>query len=678
MKTLSAILILFLVTGIAGTVHANHLLGGEIGYTFVSSSGNNQTYQVRLAFFADCSSNLPGGAFGALIGANPGVRLFKGNTQLSLTRLRYVPAESNIEITPVCPDEAGNTACININNPLPGIKKFVYTGNITVSGVSADWRFAFEGDISTNPGTFAGRSVIVQNADVLGGSSQMYLEATLNNTTGVNSSTLFTSLPTPFFCVNKAQTYSLGAADSDNDNLTFSLVPAQQVTTGTTTPEDITYLFPFSATAPLPVATGTFNFNTTNGQLNFTPNEVKNCVVVNLVEEFRNGVRVGSSMREMIFIILDNCSNDAPTGPVSNIKNANIKSENGNLILEVCEGQESDISFDINSADINGDNINITSANLPEGATLDIVNNGSTTPVLHFKWNANKATPGNYIIYVTYTDDGCPLVSSQTIAYTIRILPFKTSFTHDASPPCVNTSNGKAWALPVNDATVYEYRWLDASGNIIRTVNSGAGDTLSNIPFGTYTLQIRDTGGCGKNLTITLPDPIPLPEIVLPRDTTLCEGMPVDLSVNDQQGVTYLWSTGDTTCCITVDRPGIYKLQAFNICGVQEKSVKVDYVPCSYCLFVPNAFSPNGDGNNDVFKITQTCPLDKYKLKIYNRWGQMVFVSYRVDNSWDGTYQGNAADIGTYYYVIEATIGANNTERHKGDIKLKGDITLIR
>lgn len=678
MKTLLPVLLLLcLSAGFISPARANHLLGGEIGYTFVSVSGNAQTYRIRLAFFADCSSNVPGGAFSALIGANPAIRVYNGNTPVGSTRLQYLAAESNIEITPVCPDEAGNTACVNIFNPLPGIRKFVYTGNVTVPNTSPNWRFAFEGDISTNPNTLAGRSVIIQNADVLAGSSQMYLEATLNNVVGFNSSTSFTSLPTPFFCLNKAQTYSLGAADPDNDNLTFSLVPAKQITTGVTVPVNINYIAPFSATDPLPVVPGSFNFNVTNGQLNFTPNQVLNCVVVNLVEEFRNGVRVGSSMREMDFIILDNCNNDAPTGPVSNIQNGNIKSENGNLILEVCEGQEADISFDINSTDINGDNISISSANLPEGATLDISNNGTTTPAIKFKWNAANAAPGNYIIYVTYTDDGCPLVSSQTIAYTIRILPFPTAFTQNATAPCINTANGTAWALPVNDTTTFRYRWMDAAGNMLREVNSSVGDTITSLPSGTYHLQIRDAGGCGKNITITLPDAIPLPSISLPADTTLCLGMPMDLKVPEQEGVTYRWSTGATECCITVTMPGVYTLQAFNICGMQEENIRLDYVPCSYCLFVPNAFSPNGDGNNDVFKVIQTCPIDKYKIMVFNRWGQLVFVSYRLDTSWDGTYQGNAADVGTYFYRIEAEIGENVSE-HKGSIRLNGDVILIR
>jgi hypothetical protein len=349
MRSFYFLLQLTLLIFLAKATSANHLLGGEINYKFISASGNTQVYKVTLSFFADCSSNIPQGAFAALVNADPAISLFKNNTLVTSSRLIYDAAQSDIEITPVCPDEANNTACIDINNPIPGIKKFVYSRNFTLTGTANNWRFAFSGNITNSAAgaTSAGRSFIIQNAETtdpnLGTATIMYLEATLNNTLGPNSSTTFTSLPTPFFCLNKASTYSLGAADFENDQLTFSLIPGKSVSS-TPPPDviDVTYLPPFSGLLPLPTAPGNFSFNTTNGQMNFIPNQVKNCLVTNLVEEFRDGIKVGSSMREMTFIILDNCSNDAPSSPVSAIQNANILIDApDNLRLSVCEGQTS-------------------------------------------------------------------------------------------------------------------------------------------------------------------------------------------------------------------------------------------------------------------------------------------------------------------------------------------------
>jgi hypothetical protein len=100
---------------------ANHLLGGEINYQFVSASTTSSTYKVTLSLYADCSSNIPGGAYQALTGATPEIYLYKGNATIGSTRLNYDASLSDVEITPVCPDEAGNTACTDINNPIPGV-----------------------------------------------------------------------------------------------------------------------------------------------------------------------------------------------------------------------------------------------------------------------------------------------------------------------------------------------------------------------------------------------------------------------------------------------------------------------------------------------------------------------------------------------------------------------------
>jgi gliding motility-associated-like protein len=661
--------------------HANHLLGGEINYKFVSSSGNSSLYQVTLSFFADCSSNIPGGAFSALAGANPEIVVYKGNNAFTSQRLTYNTELSDVEITPVCPDEAHNTACTDISNPIPGVKRFVYNGTFTLTGTDTNWRFAFLGSITTAPTqTIAGRSLIIQNAQVVDPATStatvMYLEATLNNTVGPNSSTIFLSPPTPFFCVNKAADYSLGAADPDNDSLTFTLIPGKTVNGGAPGQNsDLPYLAPFTAQMPLPTVAGNFNFSNINGQMSFTPNQVLNCLVTNLVEEFRNGVRIGSSMREMTFVILDNCNNDAPVTPVNDIENANIDLDGGgNLYLSACEGQTKNISFDIDATDPNGDNVFISYANLPAGASITVNNDSTPSPVIHFIWNLTDAVPGNYIFYVTYLDDGCPLASRKTIAYTLTVTPHAINFESSFLGACHNQADGKAWAVPKGENTIpYNYKWEDVNGNIIRDVESTNGDTLSNIVVGTYKVYIRNSDSCGRNIIFVVTE-LPLPDIQLQPDTVVCRGLPIKLATAIQNDVDYVWNTGDSSCCIIATTSGKYILKAENHCGFVTDSTTIDFVKCNYCLFVPNAFSPNDDGNNDRFALTPTCLLDKYKIQIFNRWGQMVFVSYNLNQSWDGTFHGKEVDAGTYFYVIDATA----TDKSKGAIHLKGDLTLIR
>src|SRR5690606_25804806 len=111
------------------------------------------------------------------------------------------------------------------------------------------------------------------------GSSLMALEATLNNTGGNNSSAVYTTIPTPFFCINKPVQYNQGAVDPNNDNLTFSLVPGLEAMGGT-----VTYNAPTTAINPLETSTGTV-LNASTGQLSFTPNAAQKSLVVTRVEE---------------------------------------------------------------------------------------------------------------------------------------------------------------------------------------------------------------------------------------------------------------------------------------------------------------------------------------------------------------------------------------------------------
>ncbi|NDC41376.1 MAG: gliding motility-associated C-terminal domain-containing protein [Chitinophagia bacterium] len=91
-----------------------------------------------------------------------------------------------------------------------------------------------------------------------------------------------------------------------------------------------------------------------------------------------------------------------------------------------------------------------------------------------------------------------------------------------------------------------------------------------------------------------------------------------------------------------------------------------------YSLF-PNAFSPNGNNKNDVFRLVYNpnTLIEDYSLRIFDRWGELVFLTNDVAKGWDGTYKGQPCEIGAYFYL--ATFKANYMQQ-----MLKGDVTLIR
>ena len=89
-------------------------------------------------------------------------------------------------------------------------------------------------------------------------------------------------------------------------------------------------------------------------------------------------------------------------------------------------------------------------------------------------------------------------------------------------------------------------------------------------------------------------------------------------------------------------------------------------------LDIPNAFSPNGDGNNDMFRIRVVGYFRSNGLKIFNRWGQLVFETKDLGNEWNGTISGKPVPIGTYYWIIEG-LDVYGKSFHRS-----GSLTLLR
>lgn len=95
--------------------------------------------------------------------------------------------------------------------------------------------------------------------------------------------------------------------------------------------------------------------------------------------------------------------------------------------------------------------------------------------------------------------------------------------------------------------------------------------------------------------------------------------------------------------------------------------VKIDIVET---FFIPNAFTPNGDGLNDVFRIENIGYQGTGAFQIYNRWGQLVFETHDVTAAWDGTYKGRPAEPGTYYYIVILNDRNGNSTTYKNSLNL--------
>jgi gliding motility-associated-like protein len=98
-------------------------------------------------------------------------------------------------------------------------------------------------------------------------------------------------------------------------------------------------------------------------------------------------------------------------------------------------------------------------------------------------------------------------------------------------------------------------------------------------------------------------------------------------------------------------------------------AISIDY---NADVFIPSAFTPNGDGKNDVFRIVNIKYQKLLGFSVFNRWGQLVFYTTNPDQGWDGTFNGIPQNIGTYDYMIVLSL-PDGTEK-----LYKGEVTLIR
>lgn len=235
-------------------------------------------------------------------------------------------------------------------------------------------------------------------------------------------------------------------------------------------------------------------------------------------------------------------------------------------------------------------------------------------------------------------------------------------------PPPVDLGSDTAicrngtFTLDVYNQGYDTYRWNTGATTPQITVNAP----------GKYHVTVTSDCYTGSD-TILLSYP-PVPVASLGRDTVLCKGNPIQLGTA-QQGMRYAWNTGSQDCCITVDTSGLYALTLTNACDEKASDeILVTYSGCNNCIMAPNAFSPNNDGLNDRYEVLVNCVMRSFKFRIFNRWGELVFASFKPGLNWDGNYKGQPADAGTYFYELEAVPVMDAV--HK--VYLKGDITLVR
>lgn len=198
-----------------------------------------------------------------------------------------------------------------------------------------------------------------------------------------------------------------------------------------------------------------------------------------------------------------------------------------------------------------------------------------------------------------------------------------------------------------------------------------------------YFLHVIDVNGCASLKRDTVHIKVARPAIVYAgRDTTLAIGQPLPLfatDVNNIGFIQYEWSPGYglndpfiANPTAIPDRDIVYTVTARNNIGCASSDdikIKVYKGPD---IYVPNAFTPDGNGINDILRAIPVGIKDFHYFRIFNRWGAMIFTTTNALNGWDGSIRGNQQPTGTYVWMAEGL-------DYKGNIvQRKGTVTIIK
>ncbi len=190
---------------------------------------------------------------------------------------------------------------------------------------------------------------------------------------------------------------------------------------------------------------------------------------------------------------------------------------------------------------------------------------------------------------------------------------------------------------------------------------------------GTYTLTLSDTNHCTSTITAEAII-IPTPKASFAGQDTLYLDPGSDLDAGNGFDA-YAWNTGDTTQIIRTGAEGWYSVMLKDgKCSATDSAyITTPYAP----LYLPTAFTPDGDRLNDVFRpVTNPDQLTTYSMFIYNRWGGLIFESHNPSIGWDGQCSGGPCPAGAYIYVLK--YGSKSATLNKKERVLRGMIILSR
>jgi gliding motility-associated-like protein len=330
--------------------------------------------------------------------------------------------------------------------------------------------------------------------------------------------------------------------------------------------------------------------------------------------------------------------------------------------------------------------INTTATTICQGSSNSFIAlpvNGGNSPVYQWKINGKNIGQDSYVFTSSSLVDkdviSCQLINHSGCVTTdavlsnniaVNVQPWTTpsvTITASAMGVC-NGSSVTFTASPVNEGDSPVYQWL-ING---QTVGGKSGGDYNSATYTSSSLANNDVVSCiagmphpmlcataqnavSNSIPITV---YPVPTVSVGGDREIIKGDHLQLNGSvSGENLSLKWTPGLYLSNDTIADPEAtplettsYQLKVTSDKGcvaTAEMTIKV------LGLTIPNVFSPNGDGINDVWRLTGIDQFSSIELSIFNRYGQPVYQSNNYNNSWDGKFNGQPLPVATYYYVIK-------------------------
>jgi len=496
---------------------ATHAAGAELLYEWVSDStyrfywkfyrdcdGTTEPTSQTMCYYNSCNGQTYQATLNKIIGALPG-----GGT-------------NGQEVVTGCPQYP--TTCTN--GSLPGYREWWYTADVTLPSRCNFWTFYC---------TLNARNNSITNLDNPGAQS-IYVETTLNNVAAQgNSSPYFTVKPVPYMCANSAYCFNNGAVDPNGDSLVFDIIQPRSQGGGCSNPSNATNIAyatggPVYNTTNNPISTNnTFSLNSQTGTFCFTPNIQQIGVLTLRVQEYRNGVLIGSVLRDIQIVVLP-CNTQQPTQSLvqSTITGATF---NANGVVQACVTQPMTFCFDLVSPDTSAVLV-VTSNAAVVTPTATLTYTGVLTDSIRacFSWTPTPTDTGLRVLVVSVKDSSCkppgvPII--QTFTFPINVNPI-TEILRDTAVCPNDTAQLRAFG-----GTQFQWSVLPG-GSPITSLSCTNCNNPKAYPSVTtsYVVTSNLSSVCNKNIdtvTVTVVTP---PVVNVGPDRTTCVNDTIQLNAN--------------------------------------------------------------------------------------------------------------------------------------------------